>query len=93
MVTKLQIHFRSANYLLKIYNCKIPFELIVIDKKPKTILGKYICANNRIRVYSKDRDITNIKRTAIHEYAHHIHETEQGGIHGHGRSRSLGEIF
>lgn len=27
------------SYLLKIYKCKVPFELLVIDKKPKTRMG------------------------------------------------------
>lgn len=71
--------------LLKIYKCKIPFELIVIDKKPKRRLGTYLCANHKIIVYSKEMSIIDIKCTAIHEYAHHI---EQDGIHGHGRYRS-----
>lgn len=80
------------DYLLKIYKCKVPFDFYAIDKKLNK-RGVYIVQTHRIRVYSKGRSISNIKRTAIHEYAHHIHETEQGGIHGRGRSRAHGEIF
>lgn len=80
-------------FLLNIYKCKIPFNLFVIDRSPKTVNGSYISSKHRIRVYTKCRDICDIKRTAIHEYAHHIHETEQGGIHGRGRFRAHGEIF
>ncbi len=87
------VNYKLKDFLLKIYKCKISFELIVINKKPKRRLGTYLCANHKIIVYSKDMDIIEIKHTAIHEYAHHIHETEQGGIHGHGRYRSHGEIF
>lgn len=81
------------DYLLKIYRCKVPFDLYIIDKKLKTKLGVYIVQTHKIRVYSKWRSISAIKKTAIHEYAHHIHETEQGGIHGHGSFRAHGEIF
>lgn len=81
------------DYLLKIYKCKVPFDLYIIDKKLKTKLGVYIVQTHKIRVYSKGRSISSIKQTAIHEYAHHIHETEQGGIHGRGRFRAHGEIF
>lgn len=81
------------DYLLKIYKCKVPFDLYIIDKKLKTKLGVYIVQTHKIRVYSKGRSISSIKQTAIHEYAHHIHETEQGDIHGRGRFRAHGEIF
>lgn len=81
------------DYLLKIYKCKVPFNLYVIDKKLKTRLGVYIVQTHKIRVYSKGCSISSIKETAIHEYAHHIHETEQGGVHGRGRFRVHGEIF
>lgn len=81
------------DYFLKIYRCKVPFDLYVIDKELKTKVGAYIVQTHKIRVYSKGRSISAIKKTAIHEYAHHIHETEQGGIHGHGSFRAHGEIF
>ena len=50
--------------LLKIYRCTKDFELLVIDKK-------------RIRIYSKWICVTPLEEIAIHEYAHHIHETEK----------------
>ena len=33
---------RLKQFLLKIYRCKKDFELLVIDKKPKTRMGVYI---------------------------------------------------
>ena len=64
-------------FLLKIYHCKKDFELLVIDKKPKTRMGVYIIDKQRIRVYSKWICATSLEEIAIHEYAHHIHETEK----------------
>jgi len=81
------------SYLLQIYRCKVPFELFVIDKKPKTRMGVYIHKNCRIRIYSKWKCATSLEQIAIHEYAHHIHQTEKGGIFGRGRERSHGEYF
>lgn len=80
-------------YLLKIYRCKVPFELLVINKKPKTRMGVYITKNCRIRIYSKWICSAPLEEIAIHEYAHHIHQTEKGGIFGRGRERSHGEYF
>ena len=40
-------------FLLKIYHCKKDFELLVIDKKPKTRMGVYIIDKQKIRVYFK----------------------------------------
>lgn len=65
------------NLLLRIYSCKVPFELLVIDKKPKTKAGVYIVDKQRIRIYSRWRYSTPLEKIAIHEYAHHIHCTEQ----------------
>lgn len=81
------------SYLLKIYKCKVPFELLVIDKKPKTRMGVYIPKYYRIRVYSKWICATPLEEIAIHEYAHHIHQTEKGGIFGRRKERSHGEYF
>ena len=64
-------------FLLKIYHCKKDFELLVIDKKPKTRMGVYIVDKRRIRIYSKWICATSLEEIAIHEYAHHIHETEK----------------
>lgn len=72
---------KSASYLknllLDIYKCQKPFELLVIDKKPKTRMGVYIVGKRRIRVYSKWDKYCPLEEIAIHEYAHHIHETEK----------------
>lgn len=82
-------------YLLRIYTCKVPFELFVIDKKPRTKMGAYIHTSDkhRIRIYSKWRSACPLEEIAIHEYAPHIHETEKGGIFGRGANKSHGEIF
>ena len=42
---------RLKQFLLKIYRCKKDFELLVIDKKPKTRMGCYIVDKQRIRIY------------------------------------------
>ena len=77
----MSINLNTAVYLkstlLSIYKCKVPFELLVIDKKPKTRMGVYIPVKKRIRVYSKWSIATPLMEIAIHEYAHHIHCTEQ----------------
>lgn len=65
----------------------------MIDKKPKTRMGCYDTKNNRIRIYSKWICATSLEEIAIHEYAHHIHQTEKGGIFGRRRNRTHGEIF
>jgi hypothetical protein len=80
-------------FLLRIYRCKVPFELLVIDKRPKTRMGVYILGKRRIRIYSKWIDHTPLEEIAIHEYAHHIHNTEKGGIFGRGARRAHGEYF
>ena len=77
-------NYPSADYfkdfLHKIYPCKEPFELLVVDKKPKTMAGVYIYDTHRIRIYAPWE---HLKETAIHEYAHHIHYTECGSkAHG-----------
>lgn len=84
------------SWLLSIYSCKVPFDLYVIDKKPKTKMGCYIQKKNgynRIRIYSKWIHDCPLEEIAIHEYAHHIHHTEKGGIFGRGKARSHGELF
>lgn len=42
------VNYKLKDFLLKIYKCKISFELIVINKKPKRRLGTYLCANHKI---------------------------------------------
>ena len=81
------------SFLLNIYPCQKPFELLVINKKPKTKMGVYITGKHRIRIYAPWICVTPLEEIAIHEYAHHIHETEQGGISGRRRNRAHGEIF
>lgn len=72
---------KSAAYLkqmlLNIYQCKKPFEILVIDMKPKTKMGVYIVDKQRIRVYAGWGNACPLEKIAIHEYAHHIHETEK----------------
>ena len=92
-------NYPSADYfkdfLHKIYPCKEPFELLVVDKKPKTRAGVYIYDTHRIRIYAPWGHLKetaririyapwgHLKETAIHEYAHHIHYTECGSkAHG-----------
>jgi hypothetical protein len=70
----------SASYykqfLLSIYKCKVDFEVILIHKKPKAIMGSYTPRLKRITIYSGCDDIDVCKDTAIHEYSHHLHHTE-----------------
>lgn len=86
--------YTKATYLksilLKTYRCKVDFELLVIDKKPKTRAGVYIVGKNRIRVYSKWSSSISLEEIALHEYAHHIHETE---IRRSCRERAHGSEF
>lgn len=63
--------------LLKIYTCKEPFELYVVDRKFKRRLGTYFVEKQKINIYAKGMDGHIIMEVAIHEYAHHIHHTEQ----------------
>ena len=79
--------------LLKIYRCKKDFELLVIDKKPKTKAGVYIIRKQRIRVYAKWSYAIPLKEIAIHEYAHHIHETEKRKNPNRRQERAHGQEF
>jgi len=79
--------------LLKIYRCKKDFELLVIDKKPKTRAGVYIVENRRIRVYAKWICSMSLEEIAIHEYAHHIHETEKRKSQNRRKERAHGPEF
>ena len=65
------------SFLNRIYVCKVPFDLLVNDKRPKTRAGVYIPNKRRIRIYSRWEDRIPLEEIAIHEYAHHIHFTEQ----------------
>ncbi len=84
---------RLKQFLLKIYPCKKDFELLVIDKKPKTRMGVYIVDKQRIRIYSKWICATPLEEIAIHEYAHHIHETEKRTNHNRRKERAHGPEF
>ena len=79
--------------LLKIYRCKNDFDLLVIDKMPKTKMGVYIIDKKRIRIYSKWVCITPLEEIAIHEYAHHVHETEKRQNPNRRQERSHGPEF
>ena len=80
-------------FLLKIYHCKKDFELLVIDKKPKTRQGVYIVDKQRIRIYSKWICDSPLEEIAIHEYAHHIHETEKRKNENRRKERIHGPEF
>ena len=67
---------RLKQFLLEIYQCKKNFELLVIDRKPKTRMGTYVCAEQKIIIYSQWSRETTLEQIAIHEYAHHINITE-----------------
>ena len=88
---------KSASYLKKllldIYKCHKPFELFVINKKPKTRMGVYIIDKCRIRVYSKWDKCCPLEEIAIHEYAHHIHETEKRRNKNRRKERAHGPEF
>ena len=79
--------------LWQIYKCKYPFELLLVDKKPKTLAGVYIIGKRRIRVYSKYANVWPLEEIAIHEYAHHIHETEKRKSKNRRRERAHGPEF
>ena len=79
--------------LLQIYKCREPFELLVFDRLPKTRMGVYIVHSKRIRVYSRWSFACPLIEIAIHEYAHHIHRTENFEGDTRGRDRSHGEKF
>ena len=81
------------NMILEIYSCKKPFELLLIDKKPKTRCGVYIVDKMRIRVYAGWKEHVPLKEIAIHEYAHHIHETEKRRTNNRRKERVHGPEF
>ena len=64
-------------FLLEIYQCSKPFDLVVVHTKPKTRMGTYAPRFARIRINDGWGDIERCKEIAIHEYAHHIHYTEK----------------
>ena len=80
---------RLKNFLLQIYHSKKNFELLVINKRPKTRMGVYIVPKRRILIYYRWAPFP-LEEIAIHEYAHHIHETE---IRRSCRERAHGSEF
>ena len=75
---------KTASYfteqLLRIYPCKVPFELRILHTKPKGRCGSSWSHNRHILINDKF-DILDTRRCleiAIHEYAHHLHYTEFG---------------
>lgn len=66
------------SFLLDIYQCTKPFDLVVVHTKPKTRMGTYAPRFSRIRINDGWGDTEWCKEIAIHEYAHHIHFTEKG---------------
>lgn len=62
--------------LLQLHTPKYPFRLAVSDRHPKCRLGTYFPDKSRIIVYA--RNTMGMRDTAIHEYAHHVTETEIG---------------
>ncbi|MDE5837969.1 MAG: hypothetical protein K2K45_07115 [Muribaculaceae bacterium] len=91
MVKNTAAHLKQM--LKEIYNCKKPFELLVIDKKPKTRMGVYIVEKQRIRVYARWGNVCPLEEIAIHEYAHHIHETEKRKNENRRKERVHGPEF
>ena len=63
------------------------------DKKPKTKAGVYIIDSRRIRVYAKWQCSMSLEEIAIHEYAHHIHETEKRTTQNRRKERTNGPEF
>lgn len=64
-------------FLMRIYPCSKPFDVVVIHTKPKTRMGTYNPRTRRIRINDGWGDAEHCKETAIHEFAHHIHFTEK----------------
>lgn len=65
-------------FLLKIYRCKQPFEVVLRDRVTKRTLGSYVPWNCRINIYYKTIKRSNgdkwgfpssLEQTLIHEYA------------------------
>jgi len=69
-----------TNILQSIYKCSTPFEVVVTDLRPKTLLGCYIIQKHRIRIHVGWPSWYPLEEVAIHECAHHIHYTEKGKL-------------
>lgn len=81
------------DFLYKIYHCKEPFELRFRKTKPKHYIGLYVVNRHRINLYPRWTDAQEMKEVAIHEFAHHIHRTEQYTDDKRGIDRAHGEKF
>jgi hypothetical protein len=73
--------------LVDIYPPKIDFKLILTDRIYKKRLGTYYVGQHLIYVHGGRGGDDFAIRVAIHEYAHHIHNTEGEGKRqkAHGR--------
>lgn len=77
--TKSELDSRAIELkemLLQLHTPKYPFRLAVSDRHTKRRLGTYFPAKSRIVVYARNR--MGMQDTAIHEYAHHVTDTEIG---------------
>ena len=77
MATKKDASYYTAQ-LLRIYPCKVPFEIKIHHTKPKHRVGSYWPHNRHIVINDKPMymDTQKCMEVAIHEYAHHLHYTE-----------------
>ena len=53
--------------LLDIYKCEKPFEILAINRKPRTRMGVYIVEKQRINVYAGWSNTCPLEEIAIHE--------------------------
>jgi len=90
---KVQSPEYYKNFLLSIYKCQQSFELQLSTRKTKKKMGTYFHHPPKIIIYTEWSRNHPLEEIAIHEYAHHIHNTEKGGIIGRRRARSHGEYF
>jgi len=68
--------------LLSVYLPQKDFEVVLTNRTTRKIAGTYNCSKNRIRINNGSRSVDSCIKTAIHEYAHHIHCTEKGRVEG-----------
>ena len=80
-------------FLLKVYKCKVPFELRFRNTMPKHYIGLYVMKPHRINLYPRMTDAQRMLEVAIHEYAHHVHLTEHYTGFKRGVDRMHGEKF
>lgn len=74
-----------------IYPCKTDFSVRISHKRTRRVLGSYYLLSHRINIYDYRQDNTECTKTAIHEYAHHLHYTEYGKVQL--RQRTHGKEF